>query len=357
MTVETIVRDDAAAIGPEARGPRVWRGPELADASRWTWQLSPPQIRDLTEAVNAVQAGGLDLPDIDAERFPLPSWASLIRRVRDELRRGRGFVLLRGVPVQTYSDRQSRIAFWGIGTQIGLGLTQSARADLICDITDRSEARQNLERTYATTQGLDFHCDFPDIVGLLCLRPAKRGGGSYIVSSGAVWNEIRARRPDLLPYLQRGLPWDRRNEHGEDESAIGPRIPVFKAVKGVIHCRYGKGSIFAAAERSGVPLLPAEREAVELVNQVASDPGLALSMDFQPGDIQLLNNYFVLHSRAPYEDHPEPDRKRHLLRMWLEDEHYRYINHEPNLRYGVLRYGRLGLTAAELRSEQEGAWS
>ncbi|MGD9943838.1 MAG: TauD/TfdA family dioxygenase [Burkholderiaceae bacterium] len=344
---------DAIPAGAPARasGPGVWHGSELGEPSKWVRMLNGEQIRDLNRAIKQVESQGLDIDEIDATRFALPSWTELIREVRHELRRGRGFVLLRGVPVEDYSYQQSRIAFWGIGAQIGPGLTQSARADLVCDITDRNESLQKLERTYATTQGLDFHCDFPDIVGLLCLRTAAKGGGSHITSSGAVYNALLDRRPDLMPHLLNGFPWDRRNEHGDGEAPIGPRIPVFRDIHGVIHCRYGKGSILAAAQRAGVPLSPAEREAVELVNITAADPELVLTMDFRPGDVQLLNNYLILHARAAYEDHPEPEKKRHLLRLWLEDDGYRYVNHEPNIRYGVLRYGRLGLRADELRAE------
>lgn len=338
---------------PAARGPSVWHGVELGDQSQWTYVLAPQQVSELTAAVKKAQARGPDIGTIDAKNFPLPSWKDLITEVREELKDGRGFVLMRGVPVEAYTYEESQIAFWGIGAHFGTGLTQSARADLICDITNRNESLAKLERTYATTLGLDFHCDFPDIVGLLCLKTAMKGGGSHVVSSGAIYNTIRERRPDLLPYLLKGFPWDRRNEHGEGEAAIGPRTPVFREIDGTIHCRYARGSTLAAAERSGVPLRPDEREAVDLVNATAADPALVLTMDFKPGDIQLLNNYKVLHARAAYEDYPEPERKRHLLRLWLESEAYGYIDGEPDIRHGVLRYGKLGLSAGDLRNEAQ----
>ncbi len=331
---------------PAVEGPSVWCRKDVEDPSKWVRQLSSEQVRELDAALGAVRTRNVDIAEITPESFPLPSWAQLVRSVRQSLSDGHGFALIRGVPVERYTYEEAKLAYWGIGSHFGRGITQSERADLICDITDRGPVK-NFDRTYGTTQDLFFHNDRSDMVALLCLRRSKSGGASLVVSAAMVYNAIREKHPELLPLLMEGFPWDRRNEHGPDESPIGQRVPVFSLIKGRVHCRYGKGALLAAAKRMGTSLTPAERQAIDLVNDTAHD--LALSMDFQPGDIQLLNNYLTLHARTAYEDHPEPDRKRHLLRLWLEDDAYRYINHLPLVRYGVLRHGKMGLTAHELR--------
>lgn len=343
----------ANALPEPARGPAVWGPSDVRDTSTWLMTLDSDQVRDLDAAVREVRQHGLGLADIDPASFPLPSWRALVAEVRRRLLEGRGFVMLRGVPVERYSEEECALAYWGIGSYFGTGVTQSGAADLLCEITDRGDLKHQLDRTYATALKTDFHCDSADIVGLLCIRRSKSGGASQISSAGMVFNTIRQERPDLLPILMEGFLWDRRNEHGEGESPVGPRIPVFSILKGRIHCRYARGYLRAAVKRLGLALSRAEEEAMDIVTEVARRPDVALSMDFMPGDIQLLNNYAVLHARTSYEDHSEPERRRLLLRLWLEDDAFRYINHSPLVRYATLRFGKVGLTARELQLLQE----
>jgi hypothetical protein len=172
---------------------------------------------------------------------------------------------------------------------------------------------QDKERYYTRGGSLEFHVDPVDVVGLLCLRTALSGGASRIVSAGAVHNTILAERPDLLSIRYRGFHNSRR---GHGENIPSPRVPVFAQGARGLECYLLPQTIRQATEE-GYPLTPIEEEALEHFGEVANRPGVFLDMDFRVGDIQFLNNRTILHSRTDYVDHMEPERKRHLLRLWL----------------------------------------
>lgn len=331
---------------PVATGPAVWTAQDFAADRSWLYELSNVQIDALDAAVRRI-APGRSFATLTAQDFPLPSWRDLIADARARLRSGCGFALLRGIPVERYAPEEARLLYWGVGLHFGRAVTQNAAGDLICDITDKGPPAGALQRTYATTKEARFHVDGADLVGLLCLRRARAGGASLLSSAGAVYNAVRSARPDLLPILLRGFAWDRRGENDPCEAPVGPAVPVFAFIGGRLHCRFNPGMMLAAPERLGTPLPPQAAAAIDCVMQTARSPALALAMDFQPGDIQLLSNYAVLHSRAAYEDEADPARKRFLLRLWLDDDWFAYVDAaEPRMRRDLIRYGNLGLPAA-----------
>jgi hypothetical protein len=172
-------------------------------------------------------------------------------------------------------------------------------------------------RGYHSHAQLDFHVDGCEIVGLLCLHPAKSGGLSSLVSGVAVYNEIANNHPQHLDTLFRGFKYIKREAAMTSEPVSEHRLPVFGRIGDQVFCRFVRSKIEAAATKEGVPLTKAEIAALDVFESVARDPALRLDMDFQVGDIQLINNYKILHARTEFEDFPEPERKRHLLRLWL----------------------------------------
>jgi hypothetical protein len=297
-------------------GPAAWRGAELAATDDWTVRLTDGHVAELRAALAQVRGRGLPTERVTRADFPLPSLGPVLDGCVRTLVAGRGFVLLRGVPVSSLATGDIRTLYWGIGQHVGVPIPQNPAGETLVRVTDQGlDYRDPTVRGYQTRAQLDYHADSSDVVGLLCLHPAKRGGLSTIVSSVAIHDEIVRRRPDLAAVLYGPFYFDRRRP-SEEESFYAS--PVFSFYGGRLSTRYGRSYIESAQRGSRVPRLTGVQvEAMDLFDALARSPELSMAMRFQPGDIQLLNNWVILHARTAYEDHPEPDRKRELLRLWL----------------------------------------
>src|SRR5215472_9451391 len=316
---------DASTQSPPARrrveGPSAWVGAEMRQReAEWTYRLSPAEIDEIDAAVASVRAQGLDLADIRREHFPLPRLGRELERLCAEVIDGRGFVLLRGLPVDDRPIADSATAYWGIGSHFGSARSQNAKGHLLGHVYDLglglSATNPNL-RSYATAERQNFHIDRCDVVALLCLRRTKSGGLSSIVSSMAVHNVMAQRRPDLLERLYQPFPVDRRGEVPEGKAPYFD-APVFNAYRGHVSVLYSRLHIGSAQRFPEARRLTAEDiEALDMLTELAGDPELRLDMNFTPGDIQFLHNHTILQARSAYEDWPEAERTRHLLRLWL----------------------------------------
>jgi hypothetical protein len=173
-------------------------------------------------------------------------------------------------------------------------------------------------RGYNTNAGLDFHQDSCDVVALLCRRTAKSGGTSKVVSSIALRDEVARLRPELVSVLQQD--WY-HSYQGTQDPAQPPyyRCPIVGDDPDWFCARTNRKNTDAAQrDFDEVPRLsPAQREVLDLLDELMPSEKLCYSMELEQGDLQLLNNYVTLHSRTPFEDFDAPDRKRHLLRLWL----------------------------------------
>jgi TfdA family taurine catabolism dioxygenase TauD len=327
-------------------GRSAWLGADMRKReAEWSYRLSPVEVAEIEAALGAVRERGLDIADIRREDFPLPTLGPVLDRLRSEVLDGRGFVLLRGMPVEDRPIAESATAYWGVGTHIGSARSQNAKGHLLGHVYDLgiglSETDPNL-RSYATAERQRFHIDRCDVVALLCLRRAKSGGLSTIVSSMSVHNAMAARRPDLLARLFQPFPVDRRGEVPEGKAPVY-EAPVFNGHAGTLSVLYSRLHInsaqrFPEARR----LTPEEIEALEMFGDLANDPGLRLDMNFMPGDIQFLHNHTILHARSAYEDWPETERKRHLLRLWLAPPGARPLPPVFGECYGSLTVGDRG---------------
>ena len=308
-------------VRPPITGPAVWRGVDMKQReAEWTYRLSAAEIAELETAAAAVRARGLDLAAMTRADFPLPTLGPVLDRLRREVLDGRGFVLLRGLPVEGRPVAESAALYWGLGSYFGSARSQNHKGHLLGHVYDLGQglsATNPLLRSYQTAERQRFHIDRADLVALLCLKRAKSGGASAIVSSMTLHNVIAARRPDLLERLYRPFPTDRRGEIPEGKEPFY-EAPVFNAHEGKVSVLYsrlhiGSSQRFPEARR----LEPEDWEALDLFGELAGDPELRLDMNFTPGDVQILHNHTILHARSAYEDWPEPERKRHLLRLWL----------------------------------------
>lgn len=311
--------------------PAAWKASDFKSPRDYTIELTPAQLDDIDAAVRKVRVAGLSLDDIDKSHFPLPKLAPVIEEIRHELVDGRGFVVVTRLPIERYSKDDLGIVYWGIGTHLGRGLSQSVMGDRLGHVKDVSREDPNA-RAYRNKQELSPHTDFSDLVGLLSLRSAKSGGVSQLASALAVHNVILAERPQYLRRLYRGYIYHRRGEERPGDLRVTPHpVPVFCNVGGNVSVRYIRTYIEAGMATVGAPIDAFDREILDFFEETAKRPDLRLEFTLEPGQMYLLNNYTVLHARTQFEDFEDEDRRRHLLRLWLEVPGMRPVHPDVHL--------------------------
>ena len=310
--------DHPPALDGPITGPGVWRGSDLQNANEWKYVLSSVERRELLKATEKAAVQVENIHDIKKSDFELPLLGEIINNLKQEIIHGRGFILLRGLPLEKLSFAEIATMYWGIGTHIGSARSQNTRGHLLGHVIDLGSSIENKsERGYLTNRHLKYHCDSVDIVGLMCLRRAKQGGASSIVSSYTIHNEMWKQRPDLARILYGPVARDRRDEIPPGK---GPwyELPVFNHFKGRLAINFLRTHIDMSQRHMDALRLSNEMvEALDLMYDLANDPAFHLTMEFEPGDIQLLHNHQILHDRTAYEDWDDKDRKRYLLRLWL----------------------------------------
>lgn len=329
---------------PLIEGKAAWIGADLRRRpEEWIYTFSPAELAEIAAATAGVRERGLDIAEIARADFPLPTLGPVLDRLRDEVLNGHGFVLLRGIPVADRPIADSAAAYWGIGTYFGNARSQNAKGHLLGHVRDLGFATTDPNvRTYQTTERQHFHTDSCDIVALLCLKTAKSGGLSSIVSSMAIYNAMATRRPDLVRRLFQPFSTDRRGEVPAGKKPYFD-LPVFNDYAGYLSAIYSgtyirSGQRFPDARR----LTPEDFEALEMFDDLANDADLRLDMEFRPGDMQFVHNHTCLHDRTAFVDWPEPERKRHLLRLWLAAPGARPLPPAYAERYGGTTIGDRG---------------
>jgi hypothetical protein len=279
-------------------------------------RLSPAQLAELEAALHAVRRRDLTLLRTSAEDFPLPTLASELQRIADELEHGRGFAVIRGIPVERYGETAAKAVFWGIGRHLGTPVSQNAAGHLLGHVRDTGRSLADpATRGYQTGAALPFHTDGSDALALLCLHPAASGGRIGLASSAALHNAVLARRADLAARLYRRYAVDRREEHRPGERPYDT-VPLACWHAGRLSLRYHRPYLESAQRFPDAPRLEAaDAELFDLIDELAGSEELRLDLDLEQGDLLLVGNYAVLHSRSEHQD--RPGRQRHLLRLWL----------------------------------------
>jgi hypothetical protein len=293
-------------------GPAAWRGPDFANDTSWIHPLTPETLAILDAALAQVEARGLSFPDFRREDFPIGAFADELRRYSDELENGRGFLLLRGLPVHRYTEAQLNILYYGLGLHMGTPVRQNPRGDLLGGVMAVGDPTVKTTRVYETNLYLPYHSDPSDVVGLLCVRKAMRGGLSSLVSVAAVYNEILRRRPEFIGLYYRPMYFAHLCE---DQPSLSP---IFSYHQGKLSCRYLRQYLELGHEIRNQPLSRVEVAALDLFDEVMADPAIRLDMMLEPGDIQFANNYAVLHSRTEFEDSPDVTLRRKMIRLWVK---------------------------------------
>ncbi|MEO8542409.1 MAG: TauD/TfdA family dioxygenase [Burkholderiaceae bacterium] len=349
--------EPAAELPPDQHTAAAWYGPDIASRTDWVEHLGDSELAELEVASSRLLAADADLTRLFPADAALPVLAPRLRRIQAEVLDGRGFALLRGLPVQRWGRRQSAVAFMVIGACLGQARPQNAQGHVLGHVRDvglRSD--DPAVRIYQTRDRQTFHTDSCDIVGLLCLQVARQGGDSALVSSTTLFNEMRRRRPDLAALLFQPLATDRRGEVAPGQDPYF-QIPVFnwwpEGPDGQLSVIYQRQYIDSAQRFVDAPrITPDIREALDLFDALSNDPALHFLMQLQVGDIQLVHNHTLLHDRTAFEDWPEPERRRHLLRLWLAPREARPLPPVFARRYGSVvpgERGGVGLAPAQLQ--------
>lgn len=322
-------------------GPAAWTADQMRASDEWVYQLTSAHIDEIDAAIAA--NADTDIAMLTREQFTLPTLSALLDQMRDAILRGRGFALLRGLPVERYSERERAMAYFGIGTYLGRAVSQNAMGHLLGHVIDLGRTNEDFTaRTYQTNARQFFHADSCDIVGLLCVRKAKRGGLSAIVSSVTMYNEMLKRSPELTAELFQLQHFDRRGEVPEGQHPWY-QMPIFNWHEGSLSTHYVRRYITSIRRLAEVPpLTDAQNAAFDLFDEIAEMSHVQLRMEFEPGDMQFLHNPQILHDRTEFEDWNKTDKRRHLLRLWLCAQDGRPLPEVYAQRWGSHKIGERG---------------
>ncbi|AME24626.1 MAG: TauD/TfdA family dioxygenase [Pseudomonadota bacterium] len=299
--------------------PAVWKGPDLDWTKEGLHLLSASELAEIDHALRHLQAlGNIDFPDITPETFPLDGVGQLMRDLPHFLANGRGFLMLRGLPRDKYSDDDMAQIYVGLGSYISRPVTQSYLGDLLGHVMDVSDYEPK-SRGYRKGGGQLMHTDSCDIIGLMCLRTAISGGESRISSAVAVHNHMLEHRPDLLEVLRDGLFLKRTDEDGRRATRTFSefKVPFFTGEGPQTICYLPTGYARLAEKSGERPYSALESEALYQVRKISASPEFYLDMGFRDGDIQFLNNRVMVHGRTDYQDAKALEDRRHLMRLWL----------------------------------------
>lgn len=299
-----------------------WTAADVADADAWTEVLTRAEQDELEAAVAHAFSVSDDLLRVRRDDFPLPTLGPRLKAIEQDLMEGRGFVRLRGLPRDRWTNDQMCMAYWGIGMHLGRPWPQNAKGHLLGDVTDHGKdpGDPTIRGNEIGEAGLPLHCDGSDLVGLMCLRNGISGGLSIVCNSVALHNRLVREQPDLAAELYKPQPFDFRGEQPPGRPGWY-ELPVFMRVGERLFVRLIAPYILASQRHPDAPRLTDKaREAIQWMQDHAHSGDYQVKMEFQPGDIQFINNYHVLHGREPYRDDRAAGQIRHLKRLWLETE-------------------------------------
>ena len=324
--------------------PSAWLGADMSrNPDAWLYQLTADDVGDLEASATHFQSLGIDVGEISKETFPLSTFGKHIASLKQTLLSGVGLEVLRGLPIKKYSQAFAATIFCGIGAHIGSARSQNADGHILGHVRDIGvDANDPNSRIYQTCERQTFHTDSADVVGLLCIREAREGGKSLLVSAETIYNRMKQERPDLLEKLFDPIATDRR---GEIPNGAKPymKIPVLSWHEGYLTVFYQRQYIDSAQRFEGaMRLSPEHVEALDMFDALANSPELYFGMQLQPGDMQFVYNHSQLHDRTGFLDWPDPSQRRHLMRLWLSIEGDRPLPESFKERYGTIEVGNRG---------------
>ena len=293
-------------------GAAAWTPDSMADPALWAYVLSSQEVQVIDAALQHLKSKNLSYPHFTKADFPIGSLATVMQQWQNELEDGKGFIVVRGFPVERYTDDECRAVAYGIGLHLGRPVRQNPKGDLLGDVQAVGDVNNKNTRVYETNLYLPYHTDPSDVVGLLCVRKAKEGGLSSLVPTALVYNYILKHYPEYL-----GLYYKRW--YMEHLCQPTPALTaLFSYYEGKLSCRYLRQYVHLGHETMGLPLSQVEERALDIFDEALNKPEHRLDMMLEPGDFQFANNNVVLHSRNGFVDHEDACQRRLLLRLWLQ---------------------------------------
>ena len=281
------------------------------------YTLSKEELSALDTALNEVKSRGLAVEEVTAGDFPLGGLEKVVAGWIQDIDYGKGLVFLQGIPVARYTKDDCALIFWGIGAHMGEAQSQSLAGDRLGHVVNLGGDNPRY-RAYQNSTELALHTDATDIVGMMCLVPAREGGLSGYAGAAAIYNELLDHHPDVLPILCEGFHYHLFGEHAPGESPVTEeKTPVFSEKDGCLSISYLRSYIEMAFAHMGKEKTAAESEALDTLDQVAHGPKCFRQFMLSPGDMLFFSNYTVLHNRTAFVDDDDLDKRRHLLRLWL----------------------------------------
>ena len=295
-----------------------WTVAELQDDPSWTISLDARAQRDLIDGVRKAHDPDKTLLDYTRHDFEFGAGMVPLRTAFAQAMDGRGISLLRGLPRAGVTEKEFELLTWAIGLHVGVARPQGKATQYQSAVKNVGTVyRSSTGRGYSSNAELDFHTDGSDVVALTCYNKARSGGMSMVSSSLRAHNQIAMERPDIAEILDQPFYFSRQAEEAPDETAFYPN-PVFAAQDGVFCSKWNRNRINSAQKIDGVPqLTDKQREAMDAMDDMLRRPDLMYTMYLQPGDMQILSNHTMLHSRTEFEDYEIADQKRVLFRLWL----------------------------------------
>ena len=297
--------------------PNAWTTESVRSKADIAYTLSKEELSALDTALNEVKSRGLAVEEVTAGDFPLGGLEKVVAGWIQEIDYGKGLVLLQGIPVARYTKDDCALIFWGIGAHMGEAQSQSLAGDRLGHVVNLGGDNPRY-RAYQNSTELALHTDATDIVGMMCLVPAREGGLSGYAGAAAIYNELLDHHPDVLPILCEGFHYHLFGEHAPGESPVTEeKTPVFSEKDGCLSISYLRSYIEMAFAHMGKEKTAAESEALDTLDQVAHGPKCFRQFMLSPGDMLFFSNYTVLHNRTAFVDDDDLDKRRHLLRLWL----------------------------------------
>jgi alpha-ketoglutarate-dependent taurine dioxygenase len=336
MKGSAIVLEEAVIHGePEVRktpfaGPIAWSAASLA-ADDGFIKLSDACRRELDALVETLRANPLPTVLLEPAAFDLPACRLMMQEAKQMLEAGPGFVIIDRLPVDTYTIEESQAVYWILSQLVARPVAQSWDGKMIYDVRDLGKPPGNGVRPDITNAEQNFHTDNsyniypPDYVALLCLQPAMEGGVSSIVSFYTVYNEMLRRSPELLPRLYKPYLFDRQREHAPADAPVLSHA-LFQDIDGKMVCRLSHRHVVNGYAMAKVEMDDETLQALETLEAIMREPQWYREFFFEPGQIQIVDNLRCGHRRTGFTDFPEPERKRHLIRLWLRSAGRRFYN-------------------------------
>ena len=297
--------------------PNAWTTESVRSKADMAYTLSKEELSALDTALNEVKSRGLAVEEVTAGDFPLGGLEKVVAGWIQEIDYGKGLVFLQGIPVARYTKDDCALIFWGIGAHMGEAQSQSLAGDRLGHVVNLGGDNPRY-RAYQNSTELALHTDATDIVGMMCLVPAREGGLSGYAGAAAIYNELLDHHPDVLPILCEGFHYHLFGEHAPGESPVTEeKTPVFSEKDGCLSISYLRSYIEMAFAHMGKEKTAAESEALDTLDQVAHGPKCFRQFMLSPGDMLFFSNYTVLHNRTAFVDDDNLDKRRHLLRLWL----------------------------------------